>query len=52
VQELPFFDTVKVKVADANAIAQEACKNEMNLRVVDATTVRFLLTFSVLLQPS
>uniref|UniRef100_A0A0E0HTF1 Glycine cleavage system P protein n=1 Tax=Oryza nivara TaxID=4536 RepID=A0A0E0HTF1_ORYNI len=39
VQELPFFDTVKVKVADANAIAQEACKNEMNLRVVDATTI-------------
>nr|AAS16361.1 glycine dehydrogenase P protein [Oryza sativa Indica Group] len=39
VQELPFFDTVKVKDADANAIAQEACKNEMNLRVVDATTI-------------
>ncbi|KAF0916700.1 hypothetical protein E2562_011551 [Oryza meyeriana var. granulata] len=39
VQELPFFDTVKVKVADANGIAQEACKNEMNLRVVDANTI-------------
>jgi glycine dehydrogenase len=52
VQELPFFDTVKVKVADANAIAQEACKNEMNLRVVDATTVRFSVDVSLVLQPS
>lgn len=41
VQELPYFDTVKITCADANAIAQEALKNEMNLRVVDANTVRF-----------
>ncbi|GJM93369.1 hypothetical protein PR202_ga09918 [Eleusine coracana subsp. coracana] len=39
VQELPFFDTVKVNCADARAIAEEAVKNEMNLRVVDANTI-------------
>uniref|UniRef100_A0A453F8S7 Glycine cleavage system P-protein N-terminal domain-containing protein n=1 Tax=Aegilops tauschii subsp. strangulata TaxID=200361 RepID=A0A453F8S7_AEGTS len=39
VQELPYFDTVKITCADANAIAEEACKNEMNLRVVDANTI-------------
>ncbi|GJN17899.1 hypothetical protein PR202_gb05006 [Eleusine coracana subsp. coracana] len=39
VQELPFFDTVKVNCADARAIAEEAIKNEMNLRVVDANTI-------------
>ncbi|XP_072994177.1 glycine dehydrogenase (decarboxylating), mitochondrial-like [Typha latifolia] len=39
VQELPFFDTVKVKCADAKAIAEEAYKNEMNLRVVDSNTI-------------
>ncbi|VAH62614.1 unnamed protein product [Triticum turgidum subsp. durum] len=41
VQELPYFDTVKITCADANAIAEEARKNEMNLRVVDANTVAF-----------
>lgn len=39
VQGLPFFDTVKVKVADAKAIAHAAYKNEINLRVVDSNTV-------------
>lgn len=39
VQELPFFDTVKVKCADAHAIANAAYKFEMNLRVVDSNTV-------------
>lgn len=39
VQGLPFFDTVKVKVADANAIAEIAYKNKINLRVVDANAV-------------
>lgn len=39
VQGLPFFDTVKVKCADARAIADAAYKSEMNLRVVDNTTV-------------
>jgi glycine dehydrogenase len=42
VQELPFFDTVKVKCADARTIAEEAVKNEINLRVVDDNTVRFI----------
>ncbi|VAH78377.1 unnamed protein product [Triticum turgidum subsp. durum] len=39
VQELPYFDTVKITCADANAIAEEARKSEMNLRVVDANTI-------------
>jgi glycine dehydrogenase len=39
VQGLPFFDTVKVKCADAHAIADAAYKSEINLRVVDAKTV-------------
>ncbi|XP_010049196.2 glycine dehydrogenase (decarboxylating), mitochondrial [Eucalyptus grandis] len=39
VQELPFFDTVKVKCADANAIADAAYKNEINLRIVDKHTI-------------
>lgn len=39
VQNLPFFDTVKVKCADAKAIADVACKNEINLRIVDENTV-------------
>uniref|UniRef100_A0A453F8S2 Glycine cleavage system P-protein N-terminal domain-containing protein n=1 Tax=Aegilops tauschii subsp. strangulata TaxID=200361 RepID=A0A453F8S2_AEGTS len=47
VQELPYFDTVKITCADANAIAEEACKNEMNLRVVDANTVCFQLISAV-----
>ncbi|RWW66345.1 hypothetical protein BHE74_00026291 [Ensete ventricosum] len=38
-QDLPFFDTVKVKCSNAKAIADEACKNEMNLRVVDSDTI-------------
>ncbi|XP_024021795.1 glycine dehydrogenase (decarboxylating), mitochondrial [Morus notabilis] len=39
VQGLPFFDTVKVKTADAHAIADAAYKNEINLRVVDSNTL-------------
>lgn len=39
VQALPFFDTVKVKCADAKAIAEAAYKSEMNLRVVDSNTI-------------
>ncbi|XP_030552511.1 glycine dehydrogenase (decarboxylating), mitochondrial [Rhodamnia argentea] len=39
VQELPFFDTVKVKCADAHAIADVAYKNEINLRIVDKHTI-------------
>ncbi|OAY75384.1 Glycine dehydrogenase (decarboxylating), mitochondrial [Ananas comosus] len=39
VQDLPFFDTVKVTCSDAKAIAEEAYKNEMNLRVVDSNTI-------------
>ncbi|XP_042427601.1 glycine dehydrogenase (decarboxylating), mitochondrial-like [Zingiber officinale] len=39
VQDLPFFDTVKVNCSNAKAIAEEACKNEMNIRVVDSNTV-------------
>lgn len=39
VQELPFFDTVKVTCSDAKAILDEAYRNEMNLRLVDANTV-------------
>ncbi|RLM92885.1 glycine dehydrogenase (decarboxylating), mitochondrial-like [Panicum miliaceum] len=41
VQDLPFFDTVKVTCPDARAIAKEAVKNEMNLRVVDKNTASF-----------
>lgn len=40
VQGLPFFDTVKIKCADAHAIADAAWKNEINLRIVDSKTVR------------
>ncbi|KAG1367558.1 glycine dehydrogenase (decarboxylating), mitochondrial [Cocos nucifera] len=39
VQELPFFDTVKVTCSDAKAILEEAYRNEMNLRLVDAITI-------------
>ncbi|KAF2304345.1 hypothetical protein GH714_030299 [Hevea brasiliensis] len=39
VQSLPFFDTVKVKCADAHAIADAAFKSEINLRVIDANTI-------------
>ncbi|KAM4070113.1 hypothetical protein ACB094_12G140200 [Castanea mollissima] len=38
-QGLPFFDTVKVKVADAHAIADAAYKSEINLRIVDQNTI-------------
>ena len=41
VQGLPFFDTVKVKCADAHAIADAAYKSEINLRIVDSKTVSF-----------
>ena len=43
VQGLPFFDTVKVKVADAHAIADAAYKSEINLRIVDRNTVSVIL---------
>ncbi|KAL8171124.1 hypothetical protein V2J09_022928 [Rumex salicifolius] len=39
VQELAFFDTVKVKCGDAKAIADAATKHEMNLRIVDSNTI-------------
>jgi len=39
VQNLPFFDTVKVKTSNAEAIADAAYKSEINLRVVDRNTV-------------
>lgn len=39
VQDLPFFDTVKITCADSNAIAEEAYKNKMNLRIVDKNTI-------------
>lgn len=39
VQGLPFFDTVKINCTDSTAIAEEALKNKMNLRVVDKNTV-------------
>ncbi|PIN02508.1 Glycine dehydrogenase (decarboxylating) [Handroanthus impetiginosus] len=39
VQELPFFDTVKVKCSDAKAIADAAYKREINLRIVDNNTI-------------
>ena len=44
VQDLPFFDTVKVKVADSRAIADLAYKNEINLRIVDKNTVSILFS--------
>jgi glycine dehydrogenase len=39
VQDLGFFDTVKVKTSNAKAIADAAVKSEINLRVVDGNTV-------------
>ncbi|CAA0838407.1 Glycine dehydrogenase (decarboxylating) 1-mitochondrial [Striga hermonthica] len=36
---LPFFDTVKVKCADAKPIADAAYKNKINLRIVDKNTI-------------
>lgn len=39
VQNLPFFDTVKVKCGDAKAIADVACSNGINLRIVDENNV-------------
>lgn len=42
VQDLPYFDTVKVKCSDAHAIADAAAKSEINLRVVDSNTVSLL----------
>ncbi|KAJ1442800.1 Pyridoxal phosphate-dependent transferase, major domain [Sesbania bispinosa] len=39
VQDLPFFDTVKVKTSNAHAIADAALKSEINLRVVDGNTI-------------
>ncbi|XP_051119380.1 glycine dehydrogenase (decarboxylating), mitochondrial [Andrographis paniculata] len=39
VQDLPFFDTVKVKCGDAKAIAEAGYKKEINLRIVDDKTV-------------
>jgi glycine dehydrogenase len=45
VQGLPFFDTVRVKVADANAIADVAYKSDINLRIVDPKTVSSIPSF-------
>ncbi|XP_071730366.1 glycine dehydrogenase (decarboxylating) A, mitochondrial-like [Rutidosis leptorrhynchoides] len=39
VQGLPFFDTVKINCTDSSAIAEEAYKNKMNLRIVDQNTI-------------
>lgn len=39
VQNLSFFDTVKVTTSNAQAIAEAARKSEINLRVVDGNTV-------------
>ncbi|KAJ0715945.1 Glycine dehydrogenase (decarboxylating) B [Helianthus annuus] len=39
VQGLPFFDTVKIKCTDSAAIAEEALKHKMNLRIVDRNTI-------------
>ncbi|KAJ3684749.1 hypothetical protein LUZ61_013913 [Rhynchospora tenuis] len=39
VQDLPFFDTVKVTGVDAKTVADLAVKHEMNLRVVDSNTL-------------
>lgn len=39
VEEVPFFDTVKIKCADAKAIYETALENEINIRVVDSKTV-------------
>ena len=39
VEEVPFFDTVKIKCADAKAIYETALENEMNIRIVDSKTV-------------
>lgn len=39
VEEVPFFDTVKIKCADAKAIYDTALQNEMNIRIVDSKTV-------------
>ena len=47
VQGLPFFDTVKFKCADAHAIADAACKSEINLRIMDSKTVSVLHVRSI-----
>ncbi|KAL5071675.1 hypothetical protein RYX36_022562 [Vicia faba] len=39
VQDLGFFDTVKVKTSNAKAISDAAIKSEINLRVVDGNTI-------------
>ncbi|KAL3498613.1 hypothetical protein ACH5RR_041345 [Cinchona calisaya] len=39
VQDLPFFDTVKVRCADSHAIAGTAYKSGINLRIVDKNTI-------------
>ncbi|GAB2297415.1 hypothetical protein Dimus_031520 [Dionaea muscipula] len=39
VQELPFFDTVKLTCPDAKALIDAAYKDEINLRVVDQNTI-------------
>ncbi|XP_071693810.1 glycine dehydrogenase (decarboxylating) A, mitochondrial-like [Rutidosis leptorrhynchoides] len=39
VQELPFFDTVKITCDNAGAIVDEAYKHKMNLRIVDKNTI-------------
>lgn len=39
VEDGPFFDTVKVKCADAKAISDAAVKEGINIRVVDSNTI-------------
>lgn len=46
---LPFIDTVKVKCADAHAIANAPYKSEMNLWVVDIPTLWVCLPYFLLI---
>eukprot|EP01018_Ginkgo_biloba_P019526 Gb_02235 [translate_table: standard] len=39
VKDGPFFDTMKVKCADAKAVLDAALQNEINLQVVDSNTI-------------
>lgn len=49
VQDLPFFDTIKVTCSDAPAIVDAAAKKEINLRLVDSNTVSFFVCISLLI---
>lgn len=49
VQDLPFFDTVKVTCSDAHTIVDAAAKKEINLRLVDSNTVSFFIYIYIFL---